>query len=245
MGLEVIPAQTREKYHIEERRHACAILATDCAAELRDVVECLDQFELLRSEIVLGGGGKSKIAKRFDDFLATRRWEEKSVKISRRVDEAVTQSETHKVDFFKGHVAIEVEWNNKDPFFSRDLNAFRLLHELNVISVGVIVTRRDELQDIFDSLPPVWDEKWKRWAEIGEKYGASTTHWSKLIPRVDAGSAGACPLLLIGITAGCYRDDLTKEQRAQAEAARLKKAGVTPEKLKELIDKGKLGRTSS
>ena len=216
MALELIPAQTRQRYHIEECRHACAVLATDCPSELQDVIDCLNQFELLRSEIAAGGGGKSKIAKRFDDFLATRAWQEKRVKVSRIVDDVITESETHKVDFFKGRVAVEVEWNNKDPFFSRDLNAFRLLHELNVISVGVIITRRDELQDIFDALPSVWDESRKKWAKVGEKYGASTTHWSKLIPRVEAGGAGNCPLLLIGITAACYRDDVGEAGEAGA-----------------------------
>ena len=155
-----------------------------------------------------GGGGKSKIAARFDDFLAQRGWEERKIKVGRTVDQETVEAETHKVDFCKGRVAIEVEWNNKDPFYSRDLNAFRLLHELGVISVGVIITRMDELQDIFDSLPSVWDKKWKREVQIGKKYGPSTTHGSKLIPRVEAGGAGTCPLLLLGITRQCYTDDL-------------------------------------
>lgn len=198
MALDVLPASTREKYHIEERRHACAVLSVDFAGELQDIVDCLDQFELLRSEIVAGGGGKSKIAKRFDTFLAARDWKEKSIKVGRQIGDKLVESETHKVDFSKGRVAVEVEWNNKDPFFSRDLNAFRLLHELDVISVGVIITRMDELQKIFDSLGQ----------EIGRKYGASTTHWGKLIPRVEAAGAGNCPLLLVGITPRCYRDDL-------------------------------------
>ena len=111
--------------------------------------------------------------------------------------------ETHKVDFYKSQVAIEVEWNNKDPFFSRDLNAFRLLHDLGVISVGVIITRMDELQGLFDNLG--YDDKGKK---IGLKYGASTTHWSKLMPRVNSGGGGTCPLLLVGITRQCYRDDM-------------------------------------
>ena len=38
-------------------------------------------------------------------------------------------------------MALEIEWNNKDPFYDRDLNNFRLLFELRVVSVGVIVTR--------------------------------------------------------------------------------------------------------
>ncbi len=195
MALDVIPAKTRERYHIEERRHACAILAGDFHEELDDVIGCLDQFELLRSEIVVGGGGKTRIAARFDDFLEERGWKEKSIKVSRTIGDRTVEAETHKVDFSKGRVAVEVEWNNKDPFYSRDLNAFRLLHELDVISVGVIITRRDELQEIFNHLG------------VGQKYGASTTHWSKLIPRVEAAGAGSCPLLLVGITANCYRDD--------------------------------------
>jgi hypothetical protein len=36
-------------------------------------------------------------------------------------------------------VALEVEWNNKDPFYDRDLNNFRLLFDLQVIDVGVIM----------------------------------------------------------------------------------------------------------
>jgi hypothetical protein len=58
-----------------------------------------------------------------------------------RVDDDERDSPTHKVDCFKGRVGLEVEWNNKDPFFDRDLNNFRLLFELRVIDVGVIITR--------------------------------------------------------------------------------------------------------
>jgi len=38
-----------------------------------------------------------------------------------------------------------VEWNNKDPFFDRDLNNFRLLFELRAIDLGIIITRTDDL----------------------------------------------------------------------------------------------------
>jgi hypothetical protein len=118
-------------------------------------------------------------------------------KVSRVIDGVESKSETHKVDFCKGKIAIEVEWNNKDPFFSRDLAAFRMLHDLEAISAGIIVTRLDELQEVFDALGN----------EIGKKYGNSTTHWSKLLPRVDAGEAGTCPLLLVGISRRCYVPD--------------------------------------
>lgn len=196
MGPELLPEDLQQRYHIEERRHACAILKLDFSAELQDILDCLRHFKLLRSEIIIGGGGKSKIADRFDNFLKQRGWEEKSTQVAMTVEGKRRRLETHKVDLCKGRVAVEVEWNNKDPFFSRDLNAFRLLHDLDIISVGVIITRTDELQEIFDDLG------------VGKKYGASTTHWRKLMPRVDSGGAGACPLLLIGISSSCYVDDV-------------------------------------
>lgn len=88
-------------------------------------------------------------------------------------------------------VAVEMEWNNKDPFFDRDLINFQALHREGAIAVGVIVTRGPELQDLISGII--------RSKDGGYKYGASTTHWNKLIPRVDLGGGGECPLLLVGI----------------------------------------------
>jgi len=92
-------------------------------------------------------------------------------------------------------VAVEVEWNNEDPFHDRDLNNFRLLYALRTVSVGVIVTRADELQSIFDDLGR------------GKSYGNATTHLSKLIPRIDGGGAGGCPILVFGIRPSLYVED--------------------------------------
>jgi hypothetical protein len=92
-------------------------------------------------------------------------------------------------------VAVEIEWNNKDPFFDRDLNNFRLLFDLRVVSVGVIITRGDALQDLFDKLGR------------GKSYGASTTHLSKLLPRLRGGGGGGCPVLIFGITQARYVED--------------------------------------
>jgi hypothetical protein len=43
-------------------------------------------------------------------------------------------------------VALEIEWNNKDPFFDRDLENFKRLHAEGAISFGIIVTRGLTLQ---------------------------------------------------------------------------------------------------
>lgn len=101
-------------------------------------------------------------------------------------------SPTHDVDCYKNRIALEVEWNNKDPFYDRDLNNFRLLFDLRAISVGIICTRCDQLQDIFNRLGR------------GSSYGASTTHMSKLIPRIEGGGGAGCPLLVIGISEKAY-----------------------------------------
>ena len=37
-----------------------------------------------------------------------------------------------------GVIALEIEWNNKDPFFDRDLENFKRLHAEGAISVGIV-----------------------------------------------------------------------------------------------------------
>lgn len=49
-------------------------------------------------------------------------------------------------------VALEIERNNKDPFFDRDLENFKRLHAEGAISVGVIITRGASLQESLQSL---------------------------------------------------------------------------------------------
>lgn len=90
---------------------------------------------------------------------------------------------------------MEIEWNNKDTFYDRDLNNFRLLFDLRAISVSVIVTRSDELQITFSKL------------NRSKAYGASTTHMSKLIPRIEGGGGAGCPMLVFGITNRLYVED--------------------------------------
>ena len=66
MGLHGIPGDIQQRFRIEERRHALAIMANDFPQELSELIECLRNFRLLRSEVAAEGGGKTKIADRFD-----------------------------------------------------------------------------------------------------------------------------------------------------------------------------------
>ena len=167
MSVELLPDFIREHYELHEWKHSCAILKEDFPQELEDIISVLNEFRLYKSWITNPGGSKSKISEFLDSYLYERGWEEKEFKTQVVVDEHTMDTPTHKVDCFRNRVAVEIEWNNKDPFYDRDLNNFRLLFDLRAISVGVIISRCDELQDIFKKLGR------------GSSYGASTTHMSK------------------------------------------------------------------
>lgn len=195
MAIEDIPQFVQDNYEIHEWHHASAILKTDYPEEWNDIIEVLTDFRLYKSHIAVGGGRKTQVAQSIDSAFESLGWEEKQFDTKIVVDQEESHTPTHQVDEYKNKIAVEVEWNNKDPFFDRDLNNFRLLYDLRVISVGVIITRTDELQEIFNDLGR------------GKSYGASTTHMSKLLPKAEGGGGGGCPILVFGIKPNLYVED--------------------------------------
>ena len=195
MAIELIPKDLLAAYEVHEWKHACAVLQGDFPGEWDDIIAVLRGFKLLRSQVLAPGKNRSTISAAFDSAFGARGWREKGFHTKIVVDEHEMESPTHKVDCFKNRVALEIEWNNKDPFYDRDLNNFRLLFDLRAVSVGVIITRGDELQGIFDALGK------------GSSYGNSTTHMSKLRRRIEGGSGGGCPILVFGITKKIYVED--------------------------------------
>lgn len=220
--LQYVPADLQERYHVKEWRNAAGVLATACPDEWIEVQEVLRNFKLLKSEVLVAGGNRSLISQRIDSALYAKGWEEKGFATSIRVDDNEFASPTHAVDCFKGGVALEMEWNNKDPFFDRDLNNFRLLFELRAIQVGIIVTRSWELQEIFKAIGK------------GSSYGKATTHHEKLWPKVEGGGGGGCPVLTFAIRPALFVDDgpeayaalKAKMDTARAEKARAKARGI-------------------
>lgn len=152
-------------------------------------------FRLKKVWIETGGGNKSKLSGYIDGYLTTRGWVEKQFRTAIEVDGKGLDSPTHKIDCFKNGIALEIEWTNKDPFYDRDLKNFWLLFDLRAVSVGVILTRSDELQDIFNDLGR------------GSSYGNSTTHMAKLLPRIEGGGGAGCPLLVFGIKKSLCQGD--------------------------------------
>jgi hypothetical protein len=188
----LVPAPLGDLYEVREYRNAIPILHHAHAVEWGDIVEILTNFRFHKSEIVAGGGAKTEISKKLDDAFTARGWREKKLETKFSVDGTERTTETHKIDCYKGRVGLEIEWNSKDQTFVRDLNNFRVLFDWRVLDVGVIVTRSDDLQRLFQTL------------DIGGKYGASTTHMGKLIPRLESGGSAGCPVLAFGITQSLY-----------------------------------------
>lgn len=191
----IVPNDIAARYDVREWRNGLAILSAAHPEEWSDILAVLRGFVLLRSDILKPGGAKSDISGKIDGHFTKLGWREKKFDTKILVDNVEHAAPTHKVDCYKNRVALEVEWNNKDPFYDRDLNNFRLLFDLRAIDAGVIVTRCSELQMVFDALGR------------GKSYGNSTTHLSKLIPRLEGGSGGGCPVVVFGIRREAYQED--------------------------------------
>lgn len=121
MAPRQLPPFIIENYEIHEWRHALAILRTDFRQELDNIVDVLTRFRLQKSWITVGGGRKSKVSEWIDGELLKHGWQAKNFNTKITVDEQSIESPTHEVDCFRNRVALEIEWNNKDPFFDLEL----------------------------------------------------------------------------------------------------------------------------
>ncbi|MFT7596593.1 MAG: hypothetical protein ACI8R4_003929 [Paracoccaceae bacterium] len=139
--------------------HAGAILAYEFATELDTLVTELLSFRIGMTELIGGGGGESGQTQRLRHALDAAQWGKHHFRVQTIVDGIERAGVSHEVDHVRfaanGTLALEIEWNNKDPFFDRDLENFQRLHALSAISVGVIVTRGASMQEAF--LPRITD----------------------------------------------------------------------------------------
>ena len=78
MGLDLIRKSVRKRYTVQERGHACSILAGDFPSEFKDLMDCLDAFTLTKSHIVKPGGNRSTISIDLDTFFFKRGWTPKA-----------------------------------------------------------------------------------------------------------------------------------------------------------------------
>lgn len=137
-------------FDVEVKNHALAILTKDFPRPLRELCATLLDIQIDCAELIKGGGGEAQLTQRLRKALSANGWVSRKVVIRKIVDDDERASTTHEVDHVRqngnGSIALEIEWNNKDPFFDRDLENFQRLHAEGAISVGVIVTRGESLQ---------------------------------------------------------------------------------------------------
>lgn len=232
----LVPAKIREKYEIVSYRNAAVILSQARNGEFEDILKALEEFSLTTKMIRTAGGNESEIPKELSKVLrplgwhetiisadldVTLKWKEpipskaKKQKFEKksRVIKREKYLDGHKIDYVKGKVAFDLEWNSKDQTFDRDLVAMNAFFLSGAIDVGVLVTRAASLDDVFKSVGPALTkagavEKDRKGNErpTMSKYGASTTWMGKLIYRLNAGRNGGCPVLAVGITPKAVTD---------------------------------------
>ena len=131
--------------------HAAAILEVDFPAALDEIEAALSSFEIPIAEIIGSGGGETKGTQRMRHALTDLGWKKVHFEIKKTINGVERESISHEVDHAKAFdgkmIALEIEWNNKDPFYDRDLENFKRLHAEGAISVGVIVTRGTSLHN--------------------------------------------------------------------------------------------------
>lgn len=238
-------------FEIELLHHAEAIISVDFPEAVDELCQTLATASIPIAEIVGSGGGESKGTQRLRKALSALDWKKGKFEIRKTINGVERESISHEIDhvrrFESGHtIALEIEWNNKDPFFDRDLENFKRLHAEGAISIGIIVTRGSSLQEQMLRFVRTWAEQnsvenfdnlsdlglnptnrqrsevLKRvqrtinpvpfrdaWSDhfVSDKFGAATTHWTKLMDRVRRGVGNPCPLILIGLPANLVKMD--------------------------------------
>lgn len=210
-----IPNDLYDKYEFKSYSHALEILSEAFPEEWKDLQECLSKFVISTDDLKAAGGNESPMPKKFDEILYPKGWREIRItgdllvkmyprkNVQRRGSFSDIPFEEknikgyidgHNIDFLKNKVAFDLEWNSKDQTFDRDLLAMRTYFDCGIIDVGVIVTRAEELNEIFKEL------------NIMAKYGSSTTWMGKLTYRLDSRRNGGCPILAVGIKKSCIKD---------------------------------------
>lgn len=238
---QYISADVRALYDVYSYRHAAAILATSFPDKLAEIERALLDFRITTRDIGMPGGNESDMPKKYSHTLRPAGWVEARIQGDLLVrmqeyDEEMLSSgkprktkrsdstprviknfiDGHKIDYVKGRVAFDLEWNSKDQTFDRDLYAMRAFHECGLISLGVMVTRSEKLNRVFGEVPqltktgePVLFTSGSKAGQpktVQAKYGASTTWMGKLLYRLNAGRHGGCPILVFGITPKLIED---------------------------------------
>jgi hypothetical protein len=190
-------ALRKKGYQIDFVSHALAILEIDFPDAAAELEKALLNQSVPIEEIIGSGGGETKGTQRLRNGLTAQGWLKETFTITKTINGEPRESISHKVDHVRVverqdgrryRIALEIEWNNKDPSFDRDLENFKRLHSEGGISVGVIITRGTSLQDNLLNFVRDWVEEkqidnFERLSELG--ISQTTRQKREVLKRVE------------------------------------------------------------
>ena len=208
------------RFEFHNYNHALEIISQAFPNEWKEIMDCLRTLDITVADLREAGGNETRIPQKFDDVLYPYGWREIRITGDLHIKLYPRQAEQrgrfsnvpyeehpikgyidgHNIDFIKNRIAFDLEWNSKDQTFDRDLLAMRTYYDCDIISAGIIITRSEELNDVFKA---ILDQDGR---PIMRKYGASTTWMGKLLPRLNSRRNGSCPILAVGIKKACISD---------------------------------------
>jgi hypothetical protein len=193
----------RRGFDILALHHAEAIVTHDMPHAEKEIEDVLLNLTIPVTELVAGGGGEAQGTQRMRRALSDRGWRKRNISVKKSVrweedaDEQLVASLSHEIDHVKAFgqnqwvFALEIEWNNKDPFFDRDLESFKRLHAEGAISVGGLITRGESLhQEMRSLLRRFLDEQAIDTVEALDEFGYSPTRRQRSIIETRANRIG-------------------------------------------------------
>jgi len=139
-----IDSHVLDLYDVYSYRHAAAIMKTSFPKELKEIEEALLNFQITLEDIAMPGGNESVIPKQFSSALRPHDWYETRVqgdlviRVYEQSEEILANGKLkkhkmaqkpevtvenyidgHKIDYVKGRVALDMEWNSKDQTYDR------------------------------------------------------------------------------------------------------------------------------
>jgi hypothetical protein len=147
------------QWSVKSINHGETIAKIEFSEQFEFLVSALCEWKLdVENHIIKRGGGQADQTQDLTEKFNARGWQknritvQNSITFETKYDARSSDSTSHEIDHIIENsnqrlMALEIEWNNKDEFFDRDFQAMRRLYELDIIDLGVILTRGPELED--------------------------------------------------------------------------------------------------
>src|SRR5262245_48713372 len=117
-------ALSERGFQTEFYSHAKAILEGDFPEGVAELESALGALTIPIQEIIRSGGGETKGTQRLRRALAELGWTKINFTVEKVINGKRREAQSHEVDHVRKFgddqiIALEIEWNNKDPFFDR------------------------------------------------------------------------------------------------------------------------------